>query len=151
MKNRIIAVDISPEDLAFADTLDDVFYYLPKRTSIYMPYAAVPLYELGFSPERIDALRRGAQPTNDEEDIVRLAVILTRAVSEAVRLKDIKKELDLIIKASEVAEKLFNDNERARRVLRALRKLITDMPVVDYYTKRQDEILWKQINKKRNL
>lgn len=141
MKNRIIAVDISPEDLAFADTLDDVFYYLPKRTWIYMPYTAVPLYELGFSPERIDELRRGTQPTNDEENIVQLAVDLTRTVSEAVRLKDTKKELDLIIEASEVAQKLFNDNERARRVLRALRKLITDMPVVDYYTKRQDEII----------
>lgn len=141
MKNRIIAVDISPEDLAWADALDGVFYYLPKRTSIYMPYTAVPLYELRFSPERIDELRRGTQPTNDEENIVQLAVDLTRTVSEAVRLKDTKKELDLIIEASEVAQKLFNDNERARRVLRALRKLITDMPVVDYYTKRQDEII----------
>ncbi len=126
--------DISPEDLAFADTLDDVFYYLPKRTWIYMNYAVLPLLEYGYSPERIEELRKGEFPDYNEENIVCLAVDLTRTVSEAVRLKDTDKELDLIIKASEVAEKLLNDNERARRVLRALRKLITDMPVVDYCT-----------------
>lgn len=149
MKNQNDVLNISPEDLAFADILDDVFYYLPKRTWIYISYAALPLYAYGFSPERIDEIRRGGHPQDyNEENIIYLAVILTRAVSDSIRLKDTDKELDLIIKSSETANKFF-DKETAKRVIKGLRQMLTETSVVDYYRQIQNEMvgkILKQIN-----
>ncbi|MDI6804459.1 MAG: hypothetical protein QME58_11545 [Bacteroidota bacterium] len=101
MKNRNVELNISPEDLALADALDDVFCYLPKHWWIYLPYTALALYAYGFSPERIDEIKRGEFPDYNEENIIYLAVELTRTVSEAIRLKDTEKELDLITEVTQ--------------------------------------------------
>lgn len=142
MKNRIIAVDISPEDLAWADALDSKYPYLPKRTWIYLPYAVAPLYEIGFSLDRLNEIKHGAKPTLEEQSIIRWAILLTRAVSEAVRNIDTDKELDFIIEASNIAHERLDD-EQASRVQNALRQILTETPLVEWYRQVQNKIVEK--------
>lgn len=142
LNKRKIAVDISPEDLAWADALDGQYYYLSKRTWVYIPYAVVPLYEIGFSLDRLNEIKHGAEPTFEEQSIIRWAILFTRAVSEAVRNIDTDKELDFIIEASDIAHERLDD-ERASRVQKALRQILTETPLVEWYIQVQDKIMEK--------
>ncbi|MDP2208207.1 MAG: hypothetical protein Q8K98_05450 [Bacteroidota bacterium] len=142
LNNRNVEVDISPEDFAWADALDSQYPYLPKRTWVYIPYAEVPLYEIGFSLDRLNEIKHGAEPTFEEQSIIRWAILLTRAVSEAVRNIDTDKELDFIIKASDIAHERL-DNEQASRVQKALRQILTETPLVEWYIQVQNKIVGK--------
>jgi hypothetical protein len=132
-------IDISPEDLPFADALNGVFDYLPRRRWVFLPYSAIPLSEVGFSPERIREVICGSPPNDEERDSIRWAVKLTKTVSETVSKINTENELDLIIKAGKIAGKKLND-ESAVRVLNSLRRLMTETPLIEYYLKRKEEI-----------
>jgi hypothetical protein len=132
-------VNISPEDLPFADALNGVFDYLPRRRWVFLPYSVIPLSEVGFSPERIREVICGSPPNDEERDSIRWAVKLTKTVSETVSKINTENELDLIIKAGKIAGKKLND-ESAVRVLNSLRRLMTETPLIEYYLKRKEEI-----------
>lgn len=135
-------IDFSPEDFAWADALDSQYPYLPKWTWVYLPYAAVPLYEIGFSLARLDEIKHSSKPTIEEQSLIRWAILLTRAVSEAIRNIDTDKEINFIIEASDIAHERL-DNEQVSRVQKALRQVFTETLLVDWYRQVQNKIVEK--------